>query len=289
MALAWLRNAASPAAALVLATLPWAALAQQIRGTPGAPDAVMTPQGEQLPPPTPRFTGSILPNAIDSTPAWPPQAMPPEGAPNVLLILIDDAGFGATTTFGGVIPTPTLDSVARDGLRYTQFHTTALCSPTRAALLTGRNHHQVGFGNIAELSTGYPGYNAVIPRETATIAATLQQYGYATAWFGKDHNVPPWEASTAGPFANWPVGQGFDYFYGFVGGDTSQWQPGNLFRNTTPIHPYVGTPPGSWNLNTAMADEAITYIRTQTEIAPNRPWFIHYAPGATHAPHQPTQ
>ena len=265
------------------------AAAQQVRGTPGAPSAVMTPQGLQLPPPSPPFTGQILPNAVGSTPAWPPQIMPPERAPNVLLILTDDVGFAAPSTFGGVIPTPTLDSVAQNGLRYTTFHTTALCSPTRAALLTGRNHHQVGFGNIAELSTGYPGYNSIIPPETATIAAILRQNGYATAWFGKNHNVPPWEASPAGPFTNWPIGQGFDYFYGFVGGDTSQWQPGNLFRNTTPIHPYVGQPPGTWNLITAMADDAITHIRTQAEINPQRPWFIHYAPGGTHAPHHPTQ
>jgi arylsulfatase len=264
-----------------------AAPAQVIRGTPGAPGAVEFPDTRHVPAPSPPFTGTIMPNAIDSTPAWPPQTMPPEGAPNVLLILTDDVGFSAPSTFGGVIPTPTLDRVARDGLRYTTFHTTSLCSPTRAALLTGHNHHQVGFGNIAELSTGFPGYNAVIPRETATVAAILQANGYATAWFGKNHNVPPWEASVAGPFTNWPVGLGFDYFYGFVGGDTSQWQPGNLFRNTTPIHPYNGVP--GWNLITAMADDAITYIRTQTEVAPKRPWFIHYAPGGTHAPHHPTK
>ncbi|MEO3475943.1 arylsulfatase [Roseomonas sp. CAU 1739] len=226
---------------------------------------------------------------MDSTPAWPPQIAAPQSAPNVLLILTDDVGFAAPSTFGGVIPTPTLQNVADTGLRYTTFHTTALCSPTRAALLTGRNHHSVGFGNVSELSSGYPGYNSIIPRETATAAAILQQNGYATAWFGKNHNTPPWEASAAGPFNNWPVGLGFDYFYGFVGGDTSQWQPGNLFRNTTPIHPYLGTQPGSWNLTTAMADDAITYIRTQTEIAPNRPWFVHFAPGGTHAPHHPTQ
>ncbi|WP_137176802.1 arylsulfatase [Roseomonas sp. AR75] len=263
------------------------ASAQVVRGTPGTPAAVMTPQGLQLPAPSPPFTGTILPNAVDSSPAWPPQVMPPARAPNVLLILTDDVGYAAPSTFGGVIPTPTLDRVAAAGLRYTQFHTTALCSPTRAALLTGHNHHQVGFGNIAELSTGYPGYNAIIPRETATAGAILQENGYATAWFGKNHNVPPWEASTAGPFTNWPIGMGFDYFYGFVGGDTSQWQPGNLFRNTTPIHPYVGNP--GFNLITAMADDAIGYVRTQTEIAPDRPWFVHYAPGGTHAPHHPTR
>jgi arylsulfatase len=285
-----MRGWSSRIAGVVLAGLALAAAAasaQQLRGTPGAPSAVMTPQGLQLPPPTPPFTGAILPNAVDSQPAWPPQIMPPARAPNVLLILTDDVGFAAPSTFGGVIPTPTLDAVAQSGLRYTTFHTTALCSPTRAALLTGRNHHQVGFGNIAELSTGFPGYNAIIPLETATIARILQQNGYATAWFGKNHNVPPWEASPAGPFTNWPVGMGFDHFYGFVGGDTSQWQPGNLFRNTTPIHPYIGNP--GFNLITAMADEAITYIRSNTEIAPDRPWFIHYAPGGTHAPHHPTR
>lgn len=275
------------ACALLALSLGCPAQAQNVRGVPGAPSAVMTLPGLQLPAPTPPFAGAIAPNAVDSTSAWPPQIMPPANAPNVLLILTDDVGFGAPSTFGGVIPTPTLDRVAADGLRYTTFHTTALCSPTRAALLTGRNHHHVGFGNISELSTGFPGYNSIIPRETATIAATLRQNGYSTAWFGKNHNVPPWEASAVGPFTNWPVGQGFDYFYGFVGGDTSQWQPGNLFRNTTPIHPYYGNP--GWNLITAMADDAIGHIRQNVEIAPNRPWFIHYAPGGTHAPHHPTR
>ncbi len=287
MRLSWFGTVSAVALATTAVIGSGAAFAQQIRGTPGAPSAVMTPPGLQLPAPTPPFTGRILPNAVDSTSAWPPQIMPPDGAPNVLLVLTDDVGFAAPSTFGGVIPTPALEAIARTGLRYTQFHTTALCSPTRAALLTGRNHHQVGFGNIAELSTGYPGYNSIIPPETATIAAILRQNGFATAWFGKNHNVPPWEASTAGPFTNWPVGQGFDYFFGFVGGDTSQWQPGNLFRNTTPIQPYMGHP--GWNLVTAMADDAITHIRTRTEIAPSRPWFIHYAPGGTHAPHHPTQ
>lgn len=279
------KTVAASAALLFFMSLP--SVAEQADQSSGSPSAVRSLPGLQLPAPTPSFSGAIKPNAVDSTPAWPPQVMPPANAPNVLLILTDDVGFGAPSTFGGVIPTPTLDRVAADGLRYTTFHTTALCSPTRAALLTGRNHHQVGFGNISELSTGYPGYNSIIPPETATIAQILKQNGYSTAWFGKDHNVPPWEASAAGPFTNWPVGKGFDYFYGFVGGDTSQWQPGNLFRNTTPIHPYDGHQ--GWNLTTAMADDAIDYIRHQTEIAPTRPWFIHYAPGGTHAPHHPTK
>lgn len=283
-----LRSIIFPWLAVAVAIVPVAgSRAQDIRGVPGAPDAVMTLPGLQLPAPSPPFVGRILPDTVDSTPAWPPQVMPPAAAPNVLLILTDDVGFAAPSTFGGVIPTPTLDEVANEGLRYTTFHTTALCSPTRAALLTGRNHHQVGFGDISELSSGYPGYNAIIPPETATLGAILRQNGYATAWFGKNHNVPPWEASTVGPFTNWPGGLGFDYFYGFVGGDTSQWQPGNLFRNTTPIHPYDGRP--GWNLTTAMADDAIDYIRRNVEIAPTRPWFIHYAPGGTHAPHHPTK
>jgi arylsulfatase A-like enzyme len=261
--------------------------AQQITGAPGAPSAVEFPNSRVLPTPTPPFTGTIQPNLVNSAPGWPPTISPPEGAPNVLLILIDDAGFGSNSSFGGVVPTPTLDRLAKNGLRYTQMHNTALCSPTRAALLTGRNHHAVGYGMVAEGATGYPGYNSIIPPETAHMAATLKENGYSTAWFGKNHNVPVWEATPAGPFTNWPTGQGYDYFYGFVGGDTSQWQPGNLFRNTTPIHPYNGKP--GWNLITAMADDAIEYINSQTATNPKRPWFIHYAPGATHAPHHPTK
>jgi arylsulfatase len=273
------------ATALTCCLLPPPATAQQLRGTAGAPNAVEFPNSRVLPVPQGAFQGTIMPSARDSMPAWPPALGAPENAPNVLVILTDDVGFGAPSTFGGIIETPALERVAQAGLRYTQFHTTALCSPTRASLLTGRNPHSVGFGVISELATGFPGYNAVIPAETATIAETLRQNGYATAWFGKNHNVPPWEASPTGPFTRWPQGMGFDYFYGFVGGDTSQWQPGNLFRNTTRIHPFLGQP--GWNLSTAMADDAIAHIRTQREAAPGRPWFIHYAPAGTHAPHQP--
>jgi arylsulfatase len=261
------------------------AAAQQLRGTPGAPNAVEFPNSRVLPTPQGAFQGTIMLSARESTPAWPPTLAAPEDAPNVLVILTDDVGFGAPSTFGGIIETPALERVAQAGLRYTQFHTTALCSPTRASLLTGRNPHSVGFGVISELSTGFPGYNAIIPAETATIAETLRQNGYATSWFGKNHNVPPWEASPVGPFTRWPQGMGFDFFYGFVGGDTSSWQPGNLFRNTTRIHPFLGQP--GWNISTAMADEAIAHIRTQREAAPGRPWFIHYAPIGTHAPHHP--
>ena len=251
-----------------------------------SPTATQFPNSTVLPTPTPPFKGFIQPNLIDSQPGWPPTIMPPEGAPNVLLVLIDDAGFGSNSAFGGVVPTPTLDKLAQRGLRYTQMHNTALCSPTRAALLTGRNHHRAGFGTVAEAASGYPGYDFITRPEMAHGALALKENGYSTAWFGKNHNVPTWEASPQGPFTHFPIGQGYDYFYGFIGGDTSQWQPGNLFRNTTPIHPYEGKP--GWNLISAMADDAIEYISTQTATDPKRPWLIHYAPGATHAPHHPT-
>jgi arylsulfatase len=274
--------------ALVLAVaLPLApAGAQRLRGVPGSASAIEFPDSRVLPQPPAPFAGTINPSARESTPAWPPTIGAPEGAPNVLLIITDDVGFGAPSTFGGVIPTPTLDQVAAEGLRYTQFHTTALCSPTRAALLTGRNPHSVGFGAVAELSTGFPGYNAIIGADTATIAETLRQNGYSTAWYGKNHNTPPWEISPAGPFDRWPTGLGFDLFYGFMGGETNQWEPGNLYRDTTRILPFEGRP--GWNLTTAMADEAIARIRELHEVAPGRPWFIHYAPGGAHAPHHPT-
>jgi arylsulfatase len=211
--------------------------------------------------------------------------VPPEGAPNILLIITDDVGFGAPSTFGGVIPTPTMDRIAADGLRFTNFHSTALCSPTRAALITGRNHHSTGFGVISEMSTGFPGYNSIIGKDSATIGRILLENGYRTSWFGKNHNTPTYQASQAGPFNQWPLGMGFEYFYGFVGGDTNQWQP-NLFRNTTAIYPYVGNP--QWNLITAMADDAIKWITQLNDIDPAMPFFVHYVPGATHAPHHPT-
>ena len=211
--------------------------------------------------------------------------MPPKGAPNVLLIMTDDAGFGAPSTFGGVIATPALDRIAKNGLRYTQFHSTSLCSPTRAALITGRNHHVAGFGVVGEAATGFPGYDSVIRKDTGTIGTILKENGYATSWFGKDHNTPFYQASQAGPFDQWPIGMGFEYFYGFIGGDTSQWQP-NLFRNTTAIYPFQGNP--GWNLTTAMADDAIQYMKQLKEVAPDKPFFVYYVPGGTHAPHHPT-
>ena len=179
-------------------------------------------------------------------PWWAPRVVPPKSAPNVLLIITDDAGFGVPSTFGGVIPTPAMDRIANEGLRYNRMFSTALCSPTRAALITGRNHHSAGFGVISEQSTGFPGYNSIIDRDKATIGRILLDNGYATSWFGKDHNTPAFAASQVGPFDQWPTGMGFEYFYGFVGGDANQWQP-NLFRNTTQIYPFLGKEPGTWN------------------------------------------
>lgn len=272
-------------ACLALALGMPAVQAQQVTGVPGSPDATTTIDGHVLPPPPQPFTGQIGLNADQSRPAWPMRVVPPKGAPNILLIMTDDVGFAAPSTFGGVIPTPALDRIARDGLRYTNFHSTALCSPTRAALITGRNHHSVGFGVVSEQSTGFPGYNSIIPKDSATIGRILRDNGYRTSWFGKDHNTPTYQASQAGPFDQWPRGMGFDYFFGFVGGDTSQWQP-NLFRNTTPIYPYVGHP--QWNLTTAMADDAVHWLHQLNDIDPRIPFFLYYVPGGTHAPHHPT-
>jgi arylsulfatase len=259
--------------------------AQQVTGTPGSPSATTTIDGKQLPPPDPKFGGVIEEKASQSKPWWPPRVVPPKGAPNVLLIMTDDSGFGAPSTFGGVIPTPALDRIVNAGLRYTNFHSTSLCSPTRAALITGRNHHVAGFGVVGEAATGFPGYDSIIRRENGTIGTILRDNGYATSWFGKDHNTPFYQATQAGPFDQWPNGMGFDYFYGFVGGDTSQWQP-NLFRNTTPIYPFLNNP--GWNLTTAMADEAIQYMKELKAVAPEKPFFVYYVPGGTHAPHHPT-
>ena len=262
--------------------------AQQTTGTPGSPSATTTISGKQLPAPDPKFGGIIKDNALQSKAWWAPRIVPPKKAPNVLLIMTDDSGFGVPSTYGGVIPTPSMDRIANAGLRYTQFHSTALCSPTRAALITGRNHHSVGFGVISEQSTGFPGYNSVIPKDKATIGRILLDNGFATSWFGKDHNTPVFTASQIGPFDQWPIGMGFEYFYGFIGGDTSQWEP-NLFRNTTQIYPYVRKPPGTWNLTTAQADDAIDWLSRVNQIDPTKPFFCYYVPGGTHAPHHPTK
>ncbi len=248
------------AIAVILIVVAFAALpamAQQLTGGPGSPSATTTISGKQLPAPDPKFGGVIKNDALQSKAWWAPRIVPPKQAPNILLIMTDDSGFGVPSTFGGVIPTPAMDRVAKTGLRYNNIHSTALCSPTRAALITGRNHHSAGFGVISEQSTGFPGYNSIIAKDKATIGRILLDNGYATSWFGKDHNTPAFAASQVGPFDQWPIGMGFEYFYGFVGGDANQWQP-NLFRNTTQIYPFEGKP--GWNLVTGMADDAIDYL-----------------------------
>jgi arylsulfatase A-like enzyme len=261
-------------------------MAQQTTGTPGSPSATTTIDGKHIPATAPAFGGTINLSAKDSKPYWAPKIVPPKGAPNVLLIMTDDQGYGVSGTFGGVIPTPAMDRVAKMGIRYTQFHSTALCSPTRAALITGRNHHSVGFGIISEQSTGYPGYNSVIAPECATIGEILKDNGYSTSWFGKNHNTPAYQYSTAGPFDQWPIGMGFEYFYGFMGGETDQWTP-YLFKNTTQVFPWIGKP--GYNLTTDLADEAISYMQGINAAAPDKPFFLYYVPGGTHSPHQPTK
>ena len=277
------------AALIGISTLPVAdaALAQQqVTGELGSPSATSTINGQSLPAEAPPFGGVINLDAQQSTPWWPPEIVPPKGAPNVLLIMTDDAGYGVSGTFGGVIPTPTLDQLAAEGLRYTQFHSTSLCSPTRAAIITGRNHHSVGFGVIAEISTGFPGYDSVIGLENATVGEILKEQGYLTSWFGKDHNTPTNTYSESGPFDQWPSGMGFQYFYGFLGGETDQWTP-FLFRNHTQIFPWADNP--KYNLITGMADDAIGYLRRTNAATPDKPFFLYYVPGSSHAPHQPTQ
>ncbi|MDX1962252.1 MAG: arylsulfatase [Pirellulales bacterium] len=259
----------------------------QTTGQPGAPNATTTISGQQLPAPPAPFGGVIEKNAAQSKPYWPSRIVPPAEAPNVLLIMTDDVGYGAPSTFGGVIPTPALDRIAKNGLRYTCFHSTALCSPSRAALITGRNHHSVGYGVIAEQATGFPGYNSIITRDQATVGKILKDNGYRTSWFGKNHNTPSFQATAIGPFDQWPIGMGFEYFYGFMGGDTNQWQPANLARNTTYIYPFKDNP--NFNLITAMADDAISYMNQINTLTPEQPFFVYYVPGGTHAPHHPTQ
>jgi arylsulfatase len=200
----------------------------------------------------------------------------------VLLIMTDDTGFGASSTFGGPIPTPNLERVYQHGVCYNQFHTTALCSPTHSALLTGRNHHSVGYGNISEFATGYPGYDSIIPKSAGTVGNILLGNGYNTSWFGKHHLIPDWQQSAAGPFDQWAGGLGFEYFYGFLGGDTDNWHPA-LFENTKPVLPPFGDP--NYILINDMADRAINWIRTQHAVAPNNPFLMYFAPGNGHAPH----
>ncbi len=239
---------------------------------------------EVLPTPPHVFKGQIGLSVKNSKPDFPKEVQAPKGAPNVVIILLDDVGFGASSTFGGPVSTPTLDRLAKHGLRYTEFHTTSMSSPTRAALLTGRNHHSVHTGVILEQATGYPGYDSLMGKDTATIAEILKQHGWNTAWFGKDHNVPDWQNSQAGPFDRWPTGLGFEYFYGFIGAETNQWRPA-VYEGTHPIEPYIGHP--NYNFDYDIAGQAIKWIRRQKAVAPGKPFFLYYAPGATHSPHQP--
>jgi arylsulfatase len=247
---------------------------EQVEGNPSI--------GEPLPKPDASFHGTIGRTVKDSKPDFPKGVEAPAGAPNILLILTDDVGFGASSTFGGPIQTPNFQRVADRGLRYNCFHTTALCSPTRAALITGRNHHSVASGVITEFATGFPGYNSLVPRSCGAVGAVLRNNGYNTSWFGKMHNVPDWMSSQAGPFDLWPTGLGFEYFYGFLGGDSDQWHPA-LYENTKPIEPYLGDT--TYILDRDLADKAISWMRMQHALAPSKPWLLYYATGTAHAPH----
>ena len=238
-----------------------------------------------LPIPDPQYVGLTTYDAKDPNTKYPPITMlrPPEAAPNVLIVLIDDVGFAASSAFGGPCSTPTAERLAAEGLKLTRFHTTALCSPTRQALLTGRNHHSVGMGGITEIATSAPGYSSVRPKDKAPIAETLRLNGYSTSQFGKCHEVPVWEVSPVGPFGQWPTGSGFEHFYGFIGGEANQYYPG-LYEGTTPVEPEK-SPEEGYTLTEDLADRAITWVRQQKALAPDKPFFMYFAPGATHAPH----
>ena len=236
----------------------------------------------KLPKATPPFEGNVARLIKDSDPRRLHSPTTPDEAPNILLILLDDVGFGSYGTFGGPIPTPGLDRIASQGLRYNQFHTTALCSPTRAALLTGRNHHSVHMGGITEIANSFPGYDSAIPPEAATVAQVLRMSGYSTACFGKWHLTPSWEQSPAGPFDRWPTGLGFDRFYGIISAESSQWEP-PVYDQTTPVSPNVGRP--DYHLTEDLADQAILWMQRQKAAAPNRPFFCYFSTPAVHAPH----
>lgn len=238
---------------------------------------------EILPIPTEKYRGSVPYDAREAGGRFPPiePIRPPTAAPNILVVLLDDVGFGAPSAFGGPCATRTAEALAAGGLSYTRFHTTALCSPTRAALLTGRNHHSVGMGVITELATTAPGYTSVIPKTTASIAKVLNYNGYSTAQFGKCHEVPTWETGPAGPFERWPTGNGFEHFYGFIGGETSQWFP-VVYEGTRPV---VVPSDSDYHFMADMTERAIAWLRSQRSTAPDRPFFMYFAPGAAHAPH----
>jgi arylsulfatase len=242
-------------------------------------------QREVLPIPDRKPVTLTTYDAKDPDTKFPPitPLRPPPGAPNVLFVLLDDVGFGASSAFGGPCQTPTAERLAKQGLKYTRFHTTALCSPTRAALLSGRNHHAVGMGGITEIATSAPGYNSLRPNTCAPLAEILKLNGYSTAQFGKCHEVPVFESTPIGPFDRWPTGSGFEHFYGFIGGENNQYYPA-LYDGTTPIEP-ERTPEEGYHLTEDLADKAIAWIRQQKAIAPDKPFFVYFATGACHAPH----
>jgi arylsulfatase A-like enzyme len=258
-------------------------LAEAFAQQPKADSVAETNTPTVLPRPDFHFKGSVGRTYLDSDPAQFPQPVQaPKGAPNIVLVLLDDAGFGQFETFGGGIPSPTMDQLAAEGLRYNRFHTTALCSPTRAALITGRNHHSTSFATITETATGYDGYCCILPKSCGTVGEVLRQNGYNTAWVGKNHNTPPWDTSDAGPFDRWANGLGFDYFYGFNAGDMNQWNP-VLYENRNLVP--ASTDP-NYHLTEDIADKSIAWVRKMKSIAPEKPFFLYVAPGATHAPHQ---
>jgi len=239
-----------------------------------------------LPIPDRQYVGLTTYDAKDPASQFPPiePLRPPAGAPNILVILLDDVGFGASSAFGGPINTPVAERLAKNGLKYTRFHTAALCSPTRQALLTGRNHHSVNMGGICEIATSAPGYTSVLPKDKAPVVMTLKLNGYSTAQFGKCHEVPVWQTSPMGPFDQWPTGGGgFEYFYGFLGGETNQWYPG-IYEGTNPIEPEK-TPEQGYHFTEDMTDKAIKWVRQQKALMPDKPFFMYFAPGAAHAPH----
>jgi arylsulfatase A-like enzyme len=238
-----------------------------------------------LPIPERGHVGLTTYDAKDPDTSYPPiePLRPPEGAPNVLVIMLDDAGFGSSSAFGGPCETPTFERLAGKGLRFNRFHTTALCSPSRQALLTGRNHHAVGMGSITDVATSAPGYNSIRPDTAAPLAETMKLNGYSTAQVGKCHEVPVWETSPMGPFEHWPTGSGFEYFYGFVAPETNQYNPA-LYDGVTPVEP-PKTPEEGYHLTEDLADKAITWVSQQKSLMPDKPFFMYFAPGATHAPH----
>ncbi|MDH6245684.1 arylsulfatase [Mycobacterium sp. OTB74] len=276
-------RSAGLAAASVAAGAALASCSHEEKAAPPGPSPA-NPDRTALPMNDPPFTGKIGKTYQDSKEAWPELPKPPQGAPNVVIVLLDDVGFGQVGTFGGPVPTPALDELAANGLKYNRFHTTAICGPSRAALLTGRNHHNCGSGFLAEWATGFPSYTTMLPKSTATIGKILKENGYNTSWFGKNHNTPDWESSVVGPFDRWPTGLGFDYFYGFIGGETNQYYP-VLFENTVAVEPDK-SPEEGYHFMTDITDRAINWLQYSKSVNPDKPVLMYFAPGAMHAPHQ---